>query len=245
MQIVYHKYGQLNSTNEKALQMVASGKAGEGMVLIADQQTQGRGAGQNLWESEPGKNLTFSIILEPVFMNPSRQFALTEMVSLALFDVVEKRLGCENLYVKWPNDLYYLDKKMAGILIQNRIKGDQLDFTVIGVGLNVNQKEFYSDAPNPGSMIHFSGKEESLPTLLEEILNGLDFYYEKLKTDIHSLKTIYLQRLYRIGEWAEYEDAAGRFTAKITGVDSFGRLLLTDRQGDLRVYGFKEIEYLT
>ncbi len=244
MQIVYHKYGQLNSTNEKALQMVVSGKAGEGMVLIADQQTQGRGAGQNRWESEPGKNLTFSIILEPVFIEPSQQFVLTEMVSLALFDVVKLRLGNKNLSLKWPNDLYFQDKKMAGILIQNRIKGDQLDFSVIGVGLNVNQKEFHSDAPNPASLIHFSGKEEKLSLLLDEIIKRLKFYYEKLKSDINSLKTIYLQRLYRINEWAEYEDSAGRFTAKITGVDSFGRLLLTDRQGDLRVYGFKEIEYL-
>jgi BirA family biotin operon repressor/biotin-[acetyl-CoA-carboxylase] ligase len=167
------------------------------------------------------------------------------MVSLALFDVVKSRLGEDYLSIKWPNDLWFKDKKLAGVLVQNRIIGNQFDFSVVGVGLNVNQKNFYSDAPNPASLIHFSGKEESLPTLLEEILNRLDFYYEKLKTDIHALENIYLRCLYRINKWAEYEGAAGRFTAKITGVDSFGQLLLTDRHGDLRVYGFKEIEYLT
>jgi len=243
MEIILYQYDQLNSTNEEALRLVADGKAKEGLVLLTYKQPRGRGAGNNSWESEPGKNLTFSIILCPRFLKPSRQFALTEMISLALFDVVERGLGSENLSIKWPNDLWFKDKKLAGVLVQNRIKGNQLDFSVIGVGLNVNQEKFLSDAPNPASMIHFSQKEENPAVLLDEILKRLENYYEKLKTDIKSLENLYRQKLYHMGEWAEYSDEAGNFTAKITGIDQYGRLLMTDRQGNLRVYGFKEVAF--
>ena len=244
MEIILHQYDQLNSTNEEALRLVADGRAKEGLVLQAYKQPQGRGAGNNNWESEPGKNLTFSIILCPHFLKPSRQFALTEMISLALFDVVERRLGAENLSIKWPNDLWFKDQKLAGVLVQNRIKGNKLDFSVIGVGLNVNQKKFLTDAPNPASLIHFSGKEENLSGLLDEILKQLSYYYEKIKTDIKSLEDLYLQKLYRIGEWGKYRDEAGNFTARISRINQYGQLLLTDSEGNLRVYGFKEIIFL-
>jgi BirA family biotin operon repressor/biotin-[acetyl-CoA-carboxylase] ligase len=244
MEIVLHQYDHLDSTNEEALRLMADGGAKEGLVLQTYRQTQGRGAGKNQWESAPGKNLTFSLILRPHFLEPSRQFVLTEMVSLALFEVVERRLGSEHLSIKWPNDLWFKGKKLAGVLVQNRIKGNQLDYSVIGVGLNVNQKDFRSDAPNPASLIHFSGKEENLPGLLDEILKQLGYYYERVKMDIKSFEDLYLQKLYRIGEWGEYRDEAGNFTAKITGIDRYGRLLMTDRQGNLRVYGFKEVIFL-
>ncbi len=244
MEIVLYQYNHLNSTNEEALRLISDEKAGEGMVLRAHEQTHGRGTGENIWESEPGKNLTFSMILQPHFLEPSRQFVLTEIISLALFDVVERRVGYEFLRIKWPNDLYFNNKKLAGVLVQNMVKANQLDFSVIGVGLNVNQKKFFSDAPNPASLIHFSKKEESLFSLSDEILKQLDYYYEKIKTDIKSLEDFYLQKLYRMGEWAEYSDEAGIFTAKITGINRYGQLLMTDRQGNLRVYGFKEVKFL-
>jgi len=244
MKIILHQYNYLDSTNEEALRLISDEKAGEGMVLRAHEQTRGRGTGENSWESEPGKNLTFSVILQPRFLEPSRQFALTEMISLALFDVTECRFGCEFLHIKWPNDLYFNNKKLAGVLVQNRIKANQLDFSVIGVGLNVNQKKFFSDAPNPASLIHFSKKEESLSCLLDEILEQLGYYYEKIKADTKSLDDLYLQKLYRMGEWAKYSDEAGIFMAKITGINRYGQLLMTDRQGNLRVYGFKEVKFL-
>ncbi len=244
MEIVLHQYDHLDSTNEEALRLIADDRAKEGLVLQTYKQKQGRGTGKNKWESESGKNLTFSMILQPHFLEPSQQFVLTEMVSLALFEVVEHRLGAEHLSIKWPNDLWFKDKKLAGVLVQNRIKGNQLDFSVIGVGLNVNQKKFLSDAPNPASLLHFTGKEENLPGLLDEILKQLGYYYDKIETDIKSLEDLYLQKLYRIDEWGEYCDEAGVFTAKITGIDQYGRLLMTDRQGNLRVYGFKEVTFL-
>ncbi len=244
MEFVKRQYSHLDSTNDEALRLIADGSAEEGLVLHTYKQTQGKGADKKRWESESGKNLTFSLVLRPRFLEPSQQFVLTEMVSLALFDVVGHRLGIENLSIKWPNDLWFKDKKLAGVLVQNRIKGNQLDFSVIGVGLNVNQKKFFSDAPNPASLIQFSGKEENLINLLAELLERLENYYERLKTNIKSLENLYLQKLYHIDNWAWYCDEAGLFTAKITGVDRYGRLLMTDRQGGLRVYGFKEVTFL-
>ena len=244
MQFVLNHYRELSSTNEEALRRIAEGRAGEGMVFITHHQLHGKGAGQNHWESEPDKNLTFSLVLEPRFMEPSAQFVITEMVSLALFDVVKQSLGEEHLSIKWPNDLYYKDEKLAGILIQNRVVGNQIDFSVIGVGLNVNQKVFYSDAPNPVSMANISGKEEDLTGLLHDFLEKFSHYYEKIKKDIYALEPAYLSHLYHFDEWHVYKEAAGEFTAKITGIDAYGRLLLTDDNGNRRKYGFKEVAFL-
>ncbi len=244
MEIVLYSYDHLASTNEEAQRLISCGKAKEGMVISAREQSKGRGAGDNLWESKQGKNLTFSLILQPRFLEPSRQFVLTQMISLALFDVAARHLMGGYLCIKWPNDLYFNEKKLAGVLVQNRIKANLLDFSVIGVGFNVNQKKFYSHASNPVSIILFSNKEESLSDLLEEILKRVNFYYEKIKNNIKSLEDLYLQRLYRMGEWADYEDETGHFTAKIIGIDRYGLLLMTDRKGQQRTYGFKEVKFL-
>ncbi len=237
-------YPQLDSTNAEAMRLISGGKAEEFMVIQAEGQTAGRGAGRNRWESEPGKNLTFSVILTPRFLPPAKQFVLTQLISLALWNVAARRLDRKSLFVKWPNDLWYKDKKLAGVLVQNRIKGNLLDFSVLGVGLNVNQKSFVSDAPNPASLIHFTGKEEVLLSLLREILQQVDIFYRKVQSDISSLNTLYLKKLYRLNRQACYADDNGRFTAMMTGVDSFGRLLLLDSEGNLRTYGFKEVRFL-
>ncbi len=237
-------YSQLDSTNEEALRLIANGKAGEFMVVQAEEQTAGRGAGKNQWESRAGRNLTFSIILRPRFLPPARQFVLTQMISLALWNVAARRLDKKALFIKWPNDLWYKDKKLAGVLVQNRINGNLLDFSVLGIGLNVNQKSFVSDAPNPASLIHFTGKEETVSALLSEILRQVEVLYRKIHSDISSLNALYLKKLYRMNQQAVYADAHGRFTAMITGVDSYGRLLLLDSNGNLRTYGFKEVRFL-
>jgi BirA family biotin operon repressor/biotin-[acetyl-CoA-carboxylase] ligase len=244
MDFTIRKYATLDSTNAEALRLIKDGKGFEGLVLLTEEQTEGKGAGQNRWESELGKNLTFSVIFRPRFVPPARQFVLTEMVSLTLFDVLKKRLKNHHLAIKWPNDLLCDEKKIAGILIQNNIKGSLLDFSVTGVGLNVNQETFQSDAPNPGSLIRFTHKEENKDVLLAEILSRLGYYYEKLKSDIHALRKDYLQRLYRFQVQADYADATGRFSATITGVDAYGRLLMTDNAGNRRQYGFKEVRFL-
>ncbi len=238
------KYASLDSTNAEALRLIAAGKAFEGLVVQAEEQTSGKGAGQNSWESAPGKNLTFSLILQPHFIPPSQQFGLTEMVSLALSEVLKKYLENHTVIIKWPNDIWCNDKKIAGILIQNRIKGNLLDYSVVGVGLNVNQTVFHSGAPNPASLKSFTGKNEDRFALLNTLLEKVAGYYTKLRTDRKALESLYLHNLYRFNEQASYADAQGPFTAKITGVDTYGRLMLVDNQGERRIYGFKEVRFL-
>ncbi len=238
------KYASLDSTNAEALRLIAAGKAYEGLVIQADEQTEGRGAGQNTWESAPGQNLTFSLILQPHFIPPSQQFVLTEMVSIALLDVLKTRLENHALKIKWPNDIWCNDKKIAGILIQNRIKGNLLDYSVAGVGLNVNQTVFRSGAPNPASLKSFTGKNEDRFALLDALLEKVNIYYTKLRTDRKALEPHYLHNLYRFNEWASYADDKGNFFAKITGVDTYGRLMLVDERGAERIFGFKEVQFL-
>ncbi|HFB62309.1 MAG TPA: biotin--[acetyl-CoA-carboxylase] ligase [Bacteroidetes bacterium] len=238
------KYASLDSTNAEALRLIAAGKAYEGLVIQAEEQTHGKGAGQNTWESAPGQNLTFSVILQPHFVPPAQQFVLTEMVSLALLEVLKTRLENHVLKIKWPNDIWCNDKKIAGILIQNRIKGDLLDYSVVGVGLNVNQTTFRSGAPNPASLKSFTGKNEERFALLHAILEKVSGYYTKLRTDRKALEPLYLHNLYHFNEQASYADDQGLFTGKITGVDSFGRLILVDSSGVQHIYGFKEVRFL-
>ncbi len=239
-----NRYASLDSTNEEAFRAIATGKVAEGWVLWANEQTQGRGAGENHWESEPGKNLTFSLVLQPGFMLPEQQFVLTQCISLALYNVAEKRLGRDNLFIKWPNDIWFEQKKIAGVLIQNLISGNHIRYAVVGVGLNVNQTVFFSDAPNPASLIHFTGKTEDIELLLTEILHKFDSLYVTLSKDINALNQSYLEKLYRYGQQGTYRDADGVFEARLTGVDHYGRLLLRDDLGKQRIYGFKEVEFL-
>jgi len=238
------KSASLDSTNEEALRFIANGKALEGWVLQTDEQTDGRGAGQNVWESEPGKNLTFSLILQPHFIRAEEQFVLTQCISLSLYHLLEKRLGRKDLFIKWPNDLWFQEKKIAGVLIQNVISGNQILYSVVGVGLNVNQKKFFSDAPNPASLVHFTGNEENPDALLHEVLQQFQIRYNALKKNAFAGEKEYLARLYRLGRWGKYRDENGVFEARMIGVNHYGQLLLRDHDGKERVYGFKEVEWI-
>jgi len=209
-------------------------------VCVADQQTAGRGRLNRSWISDGDASLTFSVAWRTGRSDISQ---LAVLAGVRMVHVLRSRFGIGNAGLIWPNDVLVDGRKLAGILGESVPQASDR-IVIIGVGLNVNQKEFHSDAPNPGSLIHFTGKEENVPQLLEEILDRLKYYYEKLKTDIHILKDSYLQQLYRINIWADYEDTTGKFIAKITGVDQYGRLLLMDRQGHLRTYGFKEVNFL-
>lgn len=239
-------FDSLPSTNMKAVRNVQEGKAQQGMVIWTGEQTQGKGNGDNQWESEKGKNLTFSLVLQPHFLQPSEQFILTQMVSMVLYNVIIKLLPFGKLQIKWPNDLYFNRKKIAGVLIQNFVRGQQINFSVIGIGLNVNQKTFTSNAPNPASLIHFTGGKTALPTLLDELLRHLENNYKIIKGPQGKSKVqqAYLEHLYQINQWSPYRDKAGTFTGRINGINNFGQLLIEDNNGNHRVYGFKEIEFL-
>jgi len=188
---------QTTSTNWQLLQLSNEENLPEGTVLVAGYQTQGRGQGSKSWESEPGANLTFSIILYPLSINASQQFILSKAVSLAVYDFVSQYVP--NVSVKWPNDVYVGDKKIAGILIENFIIGDLMTKTIAGIGLNINQKRFSSDAPNPVSLWQLTGKTFVLEDCLKTLHEHIAARYRMMTGNAEKLNSDYLQHLYRYG----------------------------------------------
>lgn len=241
-----HHIESCGSTNKSLQELLITEQPAEGLLVWADEQTAGRGHGKNTWESEAGKNLTFSLLLRPFFIPPDKQFILTQIVSLALIDLLREILPVEKPTIKWPNDIYIGDKKVAGILIQNFIKGQSIDYSIVGIGLNVNQQHFLSDAPNPVSLIQLLRK----PLVLPDLLDGFLTHFRKIYGQSASLgfrETIrkdYLSHLFRYRQQAVYSENGVQFRASIQGVGKYGRLVLKLDNGTEKLFSFKEIEFV-
>ena len=217
------------------------------MVVVADYQTAGRGCGTNRWESERGKNLLFSIRIHPTELNlgtiaqegklsANRQFHISMAISLAITDALGQYIG--DLSIQWPIDIYWRNGKICGILIEHTLQGKFIKESIIGVGLNVNQQMFESDAPNPVSLWQITEQE----TNREELLNSiLQCFKQRLCQD---LKADYMTALYRRKGYHPYTDKDGVFMAEIGNVEDDGHLLLTDDSGHKRRYAFKEVQYI-
>lgn len=234
---------QIDSTNNYANTQLGANELTEGTVFLAYEQSSGRGQMKNFWESEPGKNLTFSIVLFPDFLEIRKQFMLSKMVTLGIYAALNPLV--ENLRIKWPNDIYAGDKKLGGILIENSILYNSIKSSVIGIGLNVNQTEFLSDAPNPVSLKLLVHKEFDVELVLTQILKQIDYYYALLKD--HQVKRMdqeFISVLYRINEKHWFQDEHGKFEGEITGVNAIGQLLVKGEGGQLKAYHFKEVEFL-
>lgn len=208
----------------------------ENKVVWADYQTAGRGCGTNRWESERGKNLLFSMLIHPIDLPANRQFHISMAVSLAICEALGQHIGA--LSIKWPNDIYWKNAKICGILIENTLQGGCIKDSVIGVGLNVNQRRFLSDAPNPVSLWQICGREFDREQLLHDILNALDHHL------YHDVKEQYCSLLYRRHGYHPYVDDEGAFMAEIVDVEDDGHLLLRDDSGLLRRYAFKEVQFV-
>lgn len=235
---------EVDSTNAFLLRMQESvGICG--YVVSADVQTAGKGMGTNSWESETGKNLTFSMGCDMSFMKAADQFLLSQAVPLGLLDVLDTMLP-SSLMVKWPNDLYYGDRKLCGILINNTIQGLDMGISVIGIGLNVNQMQFNEWPTHPVSMKMILGKDVALELLLSQLVDAVDRRIQLLRTaeGVAKIENDYLIRLYRYRIWANYEVNGEIVRRYIMGIDPFGRLETLDETGKLFVYDVKEIKFV-
>jgi len=241
---VLFEFDKLNSTNQYAYELLAKEQPAEGSIILTHDQYAGKGQATNKWESEPLKNLTFSIILYPKFLPARKQFLLNQVVSLSVFDTLKKYIS-EGLKIKWPNDIYVFDKKITGILIQNSLKGSTLQSSIIGIGLNVNQKQFISDAPNPTSLALAIGKTIDLKTLLAEFCEQLERNYLQIKGgQIAQLQQRYLNALYRLGENSHYRRTDGTiFKGQIIGATDIGKLMIKSQNG-IEEFVFKEVGYI-
>jgi len=239
---IVHRIHETDSTNNYAANQLLTKRLPEGVVFIADSQIDGRGQASNRWESEPGKNLTFSILLYPEFLEISRQFELSKAISLGVADFLnEKTL---NVSIKWPNDIYLENRKVAGILIENSIRINKISSSIVGIGLNINQKIFMSDAPNPVSLSQMTGLDYNLEESLSNLCLKIDTRYGQLcKGRFSQIDHDYTQILYRKGIWARYSDNNGDFEGKILGVDSIGQLQIGTKSGEINKYQFKEVSF--
>ena len=234
---------KVSSTNTVAAAMIREENPAEGTVITATYQDSGRGQQGNSWESEPGKNLLMSVILYPVMVSPADQFIISRMVSLAVHDLVAGHSQAAR--IKWPNDIYVGDDKIAGILIENTIMGDKLASTIAGIGLNVNQEIFRSGAPNPVSLRQVTGRELDLAAVTGDLIAALDRRYAMVtRGEATALGSEYQKALYRAGEWHRYADDTGEFEGMIERVMPDGMLSVRKRNGVSRLYAFREIDYI-
>lgn len=234
----------VDSTNSYL--MAYKPREGETMTVVyADEQTAGRGQGSNHWESEPGKNLTFSVLVHPTMVPVMRQFLLSEAGALALWDVLGQYLGADDVKMKWPNDIYWKDKKISGTLIETRLGGGHVKDCVYGTGVDVNQEKFVSDAPNPVSMKQILDHDVDLKELLNKIIDSFKKYYAAIENgEYAAISELYHSGIYRAHGFHRYKDKDGEFEAAIVEVEDSGNLILRDREGCIRSYAFKEVASL-
>jgi BirA family biotin operon repressor/biotin-[acetyl-CoA-carboxylase] ligase len=241
-----HRLQTVHSTNS-FLRELNGGDASFDMELATTEfQTAGRGQKGNSWESEKSKNLLFSILLHPVYVQPSKQFCISEAIALAvvksLKEIVAEESVAKDFTVKWPNDIYWKNKKIAGILIENELFGSTIRDCIVGVGININQQMFLSDAPNPVSLYNILG----INTNVEEVLDAIIKQFVANVSMIENGQTAllhkeYMDSLFRRKGIYPYRDCSSEFMATINDVREDGRLILTDSDDKERIYEFKEV----
>lgn len=232
---------ECHSTNSQALELCQQSHAPEGTLVITDRQTAGRGQRGNTWESHPGMNLTFSVILKPTFLAIKDQFLLSMITSLAIRDCLAAMCS-DPVFIKWPNDILIKQSKICGTLIENQLIGEQFSYAVVGIGLNINQQQF--NIPMATSLSLIVGKDFDLQDILEGLLSHLESRYLQLRQGrAQDLKEDYLKHLYRLNEHHTFQSGDDQFWGKILGIDDQGRLrvLIRDQEKD---FGVKEISFV-
>lgn len=215
----------------------------DGTVIMAERQLAGRGQSGNSWLSEAGKNLTFSILLNPHFLTIDRQFDLNIVISLAMNDFLNSYTS-GGAYIKWPNDCYLGNKKIAGILIENIVHGSTIKHAIIGIGLNVNQEDFPAGLKNVTSLKQALHQDYNLMHLLGEICSRIEARYLQLKAgNSDKLRDEYLSQLYLKDEWALFKFDSQIQSGKVRGITAIGQLILETTEG-LKYFNNKEIEFI-
>lgn len=215
----------------------------DGTVILAEKQFAGRGQSGNSWQSEEGKNLTFSILLNPSFLQVEQQFELNKAISLALNDVLYKYFNGK-AHIKWPNDLYIDNKKIGGMLIENIIQGSRIKHAIVGIGLNVNQSQFPDNLKNISSFKQELHQDYDLMGILSEICSSVEARYLQLRAGaFEKLDKEYLQKLYLMHQWSLFKFDGRIESGKILGVSAIGQLLLETTEGQKK-FNNKEIEFI-
>jgi len=234
---------ETDSTNNYLKQLASNGAVEECTVVWSDYQSSGKGQRGNSWESESGKNLLFSIILYPDMVKACGQFILSQIVSLAVVDCLRKYT--DNITIKWPNDIYWQEKKICGILLENTLIEDKIRQSVAGIGININQTDFKSNAPNPVSLRQITDCDYNVENILDDVLNNLTRYYNKIKDGKEKeIIRYYKDLLFRKDGYHLYNDGKIDFLARIKDIEPSGILVLETVTGSIKHFAFKEVKYI-
>jgi BirA family biotin operon repressor/biotin-[acetyl-CoA-carboxylase] ligase len=229
------------STNDTAAELWKQGILSNGSIVITDNQYAGRGQRGNIWKSDANMNLTFSIVIQPSFLLPVNSYYLNIIASLSIINALNQK-GFQKFKIKWPNDILFDNQKLAGILIENSIQSGRIINSIIGIGINVNQKDFDENF-SAASLRTIFGASQNLNDLLNRILFQLEQMYEKLKNEgIIDLKKRYTRNLYWINEEHTFKTSV-KFRGVITGINDFGQLEV-DVRGNKQKFNFKDISYI-
>lgn len=235
--------GQTESTNEYLKDICQQSDLKDLTTVVTRFQSSGKGQRGNSWEAEAGKNLLFSTVLHPTFLEARKQFLLSQIISLAVKEELD--LYTTGISIKWPNDIYWKNKKICGMLIENDLAGIHISQSVAGIGINLNQEVFVSSAPNPVSLKQITGAEYNCTEVLLNLLTRIKAYYNLLqKGETSTIASRYQKALYRSEGTHTYKDADGPFNARMVGVEADGHLMLQDDTDKIRRYVFKEVEYV-
>ena len=239
----YYSFQELPSTNTWLMESLVAHKLPEGTLVLADHQTEGKGQFGAIWSSEPSSSLTFSILLKPIFLPISNTFDISICIALAIHDCLnELRPGFK---IKWPNDIYFENKKVAGILIENQIHKSSCEHSVVGIGLNVNQTEFFK-LPKATSLKQIIGVNFPVQNLLDRLCETIEARYLQLRANMYpSLLKSYLEHMYWFNEIHTFQTKAIQFNASIIGVLRNGRLLLKFSDGSTRDFEIKELQFIS
>lgn len=238
---------QVDSTSSYLSGLVQNG-AREGTVVWSKEQSAGRGQRGNQWVAEPGKNLTFSILLRPSFLPAAGQFMLSKVISLALLNVVRGLIAGEesrSVKIKWPNDIYIGRSKVAGILIENSIQIASIQHSIIGIGLNLNQQTFPAEAGNAASIIHFTEQPLDIRAVLIKLLVEIEKQYSRLQFGNSELiDKEYLDNLFGLNLRLTFIATGLNLEGEITGITESGNICIRSADGAQMNFGFKEVEFV-
>lgn len=237
------RVSETQSTNDLLKTLADKKSLPEGYTVVAVAQTNGRGQMGAFWESQPGQNINMSLLLRPDFLKADSMFLISKVISLAIIDYLKSK--GEEFKIKWPNDIYYHDKKICGVLIENQFMGDRIVYSIVGIGLNVNQEAFISNAPNPISMFNIFGCKFDLQTELQNLLNQIDVWYQVLQNGWDDqINTTYFANLYRNDGVYSFRTPDGAiFSGTIIRVEPNGRLHIKTTDDNERIFWFKEVAF--
>ena len=244
MELNYIFEDALDSTNLYLENLIDNGVVKEGTVVYCNRQLAGKGQGSNKWESNPLENITFSLFINPEFLNANEQFFLNKVICVSICQYIESVISNTKVCIKWPNDIYIDNKKIAGVLIEHAVIDSMLYSSIIGIGLNVNQVEFKS-APNPISLKMITQTQYEIVAEMKSLISEIVENYKKLKLDKRCFDNEYMSRLYLRNQCSKFEYMGNPLFACVVDVNSIGQIVLIDDANNTIICNQGELSYFT